>query len=81
MSQAAIGRLERAGANPTVATLDRVLNAMGQRLELTSVTTPSSVDETLIASYLRLSPAERLRAFQSSHASLARLKALSQNDG
>jgi transcriptional regulator with XRE-family HTH domain len=81
MTQAAIGRLERRGANPTVATLDQVLSAMDHRLELHAAERPSSVDETLIASYLRLSPAERLRAFQESHASLARLRALAQGDG
>jgi transcriptional regulator with XRE-family HTH domain len=81
MSQSAIGRLERRGANPTVATLHRVLGATGHRLELRAEERPSSVDETLIASYLRLSPAERLAAFQESHASLARLKQLAAASG
>jgi transcriptional regulator with XRE-family HTH domain len=74
LSQAAIARLERPGANPTVQTLTEVMTAMGHRLELAAVEVDSSIDETLIASYLRMSPAERLRAFMSSHDSLARLK-------
>jgi transcriptional regulator with XRE-family HTH domain len=73
-SQAAIARLERPGANPTFSTLQRVLQATGHRLLLDASARLSSVDDTLIASYLRMSPAERLSAFQSSHASLARLK-------
>lgn len=81
ITQAAVGRLERRGANPTIATLDRVLHGTGHRLELVASQRRSSVDETLIASYLRLSPAERLEAFQSSHGSLDRLKALARADG
>jgi transcriptional regulator with XRE-family HTH domain len=73
-SQAAVARLERPGANPTFSTLQRALRATGHRLLLDAEESPSSVDDTLIASYLRKSPAERLRAFQSSHDSLARLK-------
>jgi transcriptional regulator with XRE-family HTH domain len=73
-SQAAVARLERPGANPTFSTLQRALHATGHRLLLEAEDRPSSVDDTLIASYLRLSPAERLSAFQSSHGSLARLR-------
>ena len=73
-SQAAVARLERPGANPTVSTLQRALSATGHRLLLDVAPQDTSVDETLIASYLRMSPAERLRAFHSSHESLARLK-------
>ena len=37
VSQAAIAKLERQGANPTVDTLDNVLRATGHRLELSAV--------------------------------------------
>lgn len=77
-SQAAVAKLERRRANPTVATLERTLRATGHRLELSAPERRWSVDETLIASYLRLSPAERLQAFQSSHASLDRLRRLAR---
>ena len=36
VSQAAIAKLERQGANPTVDTLDNVLSATGHRLELSA---------------------------------------------
>lgn len=75
MSQAAVAKLERPGSNPTFATLDRVLRATGHQLQLAASPRSSSVDETLIASKLRMSPAERLAAFESSHRSLARLVA------
>jgi transcriptional regulator with XRE-family HTH domain len=80
-SQAAVAKLERPGANPTIRTLERVMGAAGMRLEVRSVEHRSSVDETLIASYLRLTPAERLRAFQSSHESLAGLRAAARAHG
>jgi transcriptional regulator with XRE-family HTH domain len=56
-TQAAVARLERTGSNPTVKTLDRALHAAGHRLELGATPRKSSVDETLIARQLRLTPA------------------------
>jgi transcriptional regulator with XRE-family HTH domain len=73
VSQPAIARLERPDANPTVATLDRALRAAGRRL--TSEPTPPDVDETQIVERLRLTPAERLAAFQASQRNLQRLLA------
>jgi transcriptional regulator with XRE-family HTH domain len=72
-TQAAVARLERTGANPTVKTLDRALQATGHRLELGASPRKSSVDETLIARQLRLTPAERLRGFQAARRKLAPL--------
>ena len=80
IAQASVARLERRGANPTVSTLQRVLRATGHRLKIEAEERPSSVDETLIATYLRLSPSERLDAFQSNHRAVARLRALAQED-
>jgi transcriptional regulator with XRE-family HTH domain len=39
LSQAAIAKLERQGANPTVNTLENVLQATGHRLELNAAPT------------------------------------------
>jgi transcriptional regulator with XRE-family HTH domain len=73
-TQAAVARLERPGANPTISTLQRAVNAAGQHLDARLV--PSSVDDTLIAGNLRRSPAERLLRFQQAHESLASLRGL-----
>jgi transcriptional regulator with XRE-family HTH domain len=69
-SQASIAALERRDSNPRVETLERVLRATGHRLELRAFEHRSSVDETLIASNLRLPPAERLERFSSWYHSL-----------
>jgi transcriptional regulator with XRE-family HTH domain len=60
-TQPAVAKLERAGANPTVRTLDRALRACGHRLELLAPRLPVNVDVTLIDDQLALSPANRLR--------------------
>jgi transcriptional regulator with XRE-family HTH domain len=73
ISQAAVAKLERRGANPTVATLQRVMHATGHRLELTAVPERSSVDDTLIAANLRVSPAERLARFESWYSGMQEL--------
>jgi transcriptional regulator with XRE-family HTH domain len=63
VTQPVIARLERGGGNPTFTTLERVLHAAGHRLELSAVHQGlRTVDETLIAQQLALSPAERIRA-------------------
>jgi transcriptional regulator with XRE-family HTH domain len=72
-TQGAVARLERRGANPRIATLDRALQATGHRLELRASPRRSSVDDTLIARQLRLTPAERLQAFQTARRKLAPL--------
>jgi transcriptional regulator with XRE-family HTH domain len=70
-TQPAVARLERPGANPTVATLDRALRAAGRRL--TSEPAAPDVDETQILERLRLTPAERLAAFERSQRNLRKL--------
>ena len=70
MPQSTIARLERPGANPTVAVLERALRAAGASLGLQSI---AAVDESQIAERLKLSPAERLATFQASHRNLRRL--------
>jgi transcriptional regulator with XRE-family HTH domain len=68
VTQAAIAKLERAGANPTFETLAGALWATGHRLELKAMTRGGGVDESLIRRQLELSPAERLRGLEEMHA-------------
>jgi uncharacterized protein len=70
LSQAEVARLERAGSNPTAATLERVLRATGHRLELRRL---DAVDETQLRERLELTPAERLAAFEASQRNLLSL--------
>jgi transcriptional regulator with XRE-family HTH domain len=76
VSQAAVAQLERPGSNPTVARLDEVLHAAGRRLALSDAPLATDVDETLLAHNLRLTPAERLAAFETAHRELAELRSL-----
>ena len=65
MSQAAIAKLERPGANPTVETLDRVLWATGRRLTMSAEPLArGGVDESLIRRQLELTPAERIAGIE-----------------
>jgi transcriptional regulator with XRE-family HTH domain len=61
-SQAQISRIERGEISPSVATLARLLEAMGERLELTSAPLPygNRSDEDARAD-IGLDPAERVR--------------------
>jgi transcriptional regulator with XRE-family HTH domain len=64
-TQSAVARLEASSSNPTVATLERALEATGHRLLLAAARTDPGIDETLIAQKLRMTPAERLKRFES----------------
>ena len=75
VSQAAVAKLERPGANPTVDTLDEALWASGHRLVLEASVRRPGVDESLIRQHLELSPAERLRGIETMYAQ-ARMLAL-----
>jgi transcriptional regulator with XRE-family HTH domain len=66
-TQSAVARLESSRSNPRIDTLERALLAAGQSLTLRSRRPKSSVDETLIARQLRLTPEERLRSFEASY--------------
>lgn len=81
VSQAAIAQLERPGTNPTVARLDEVLRATGRRLLLATEPPSNDIDETLLIRNLRMTPAERLAAFETAHRELAELRELMPNDG
>lgn len=75
-TQSAIAQLERPTANPTVGRLEAALRATGRRLELAAAPHRPSVDETLLARNLRMTPAERLAAFETGHRELDELRAL-----
>ena len=71
VTQPVISRAEASGANPRIATLDRLLRAAGARLELAApeVRLPD-VDEDQLLAHLRLTPAERLAGFATSQRNL-----------
>lgn len=74
-SQAAIARLERAGANPTVSTLRKALRATGHRLELSAEERRSSVDLPQLIRHMRMSPEARLAAHQLAYENMRKLTA------
>lgn len=65
-TQSAVARLERRGANPRINTVAQTLEACGRQLDLGSRRQDhrSSVDETLVARQLRLTPGERLLSLE-----------------
>jgi transcriptional regulator with XRE-family HTH domain len=67
-TQSAIARLEAAGSNPRIATLEGALRACGRRLSLETVPYRPSIDPTLVARQLLLSPEDRLRSFDRAYA-------------
>jgi transcriptional regulator with XRE-family HTH domain len=73
ITQPSIARLEAAGDEVTVATLQRALNAMGRALVLEVVPRKSSVDETLLYETLRLTPDARLASFARAYANVREL--------
>jgi transcriptional regulator with XRE-family HTH domain len=72
-TQSAIARLESPRSNPRLDTLDRVIAAAGHELELSFRTPAPQVDETMTASNLRMSSADRLRHFAAAYTDLRRL--------
>jgi transcriptional regulator with XRE-family HTH domain len=72
-SQPVVARLERPGANPRYATLDRALRATGHRLEARAPEHALSVDPTLVRSQLSIPPSERLRVIERDLAETRRL--------
>jgi transcriptional regulator with XRE-family HTH domain len=81
VTQGAIAQLERPGANPSLVRLESVLRAAGQRLRLAVEPLSGSVDETLLARNLRMTPAERLAAFEAAHSELGELRRLMPDAG
>jgi transcriptional regulator with XRE-family HTH domain len=60
ISQAAVAKLERPQANPTIATLEGALRGTGRQLVLSTEPLKRGVDETLVFEQLRLTPQQRL---------------------
>lgn len=71
LTQPAIARLERPGANPTVSTLANVIAAAGHRLTLAAEPHRASFDELQLLERLALTPAQRLANFSASSENLA----------
>jgi transcriptional regulator with XRE-family HTH domain len=69
-TQSAVAGLEADRSSPRVATLERALRACGRQLSLAVREHNPNIDETLIYENLRLTPGERLRAFEASYASV-----------
>lgn len=72
-SQAAVAQLEGPSANPTIATLQRALAAAGHRLDLIARPVAASIDESLVARQLAMSPEERVHTFELTYASAREL--------
>ena len=70
LTQSAIARLERGGANPTLATLDNVIAATGHRLILAAEPHRASFDEQQLLERLAMTPAQRLANFTASSRNL-----------
>lgn len=68
-TQSAIARLERDGSNPRVVTLARALEALGQEAELrvAPLATASDVDLGQLAAMRRLTPSQRIHAFEGTY--------------
>ena len=64
LSQAAVAKLERSDANPTISTLARVLRATGHRLALEAAPWHPSIDVSLVRKHLELTPAQRLAGIE-----------------
>src|SRR3954469_19672340 len=74
ITQPSIARLEAAGDEVTVATLQRALNAMGRALILEVTERPSSVDETMLDETVRMTPAQRRARFESWYEDMRELR-------
>jgi transcriptional regulator with XRE-family HTH domain len=73
MTQSAVARLERPGANPTIATLADVIAATGHRLILATEPRAASFDESQLLERLAMTPAQRLATFTASSNNLGRM--------
>jgi transcriptional regulator with XRE-family HTH domain len=73
LTQSAIARLERGGANPTISTLDNVVAAAGHRLILGAEPHRVSFDQRQLLERLGLTPAQRLANFTASSRNLGEM--------
>ena len=63
-SQPVVARLERPGANPRFATLERALRATGHRLDAAGIPHDPGIDASLIREQLAIPPDERLSVIE-----------------
>jgi transcriptional regulator with XRE-family HTH domain len=76
VAQSVVARLEAPGSNPTWETVSRALRAAGHELSLAQRSRPQAeLDLAQLRERLRLTPGERLRAFESSQRNLRALTA------
>jgi transcriptional regulator with XRE-family HTH domain len=81
-TQSTIARLEASGANPRFDTFRRAIAATGNAMEIElEPSTYPALDETMIVSNLRRTPAERLRHFASAYRDLRQLAPTVRNRG
>jgi transcriptional regulator with XRE-family HTH domain len=73
-SQAAISRIERDTVSPSVATLTRLLDLLGEELELEARPVDFGFDRSLYDVTLALAPDARLRAGAQAARSVSRLR-------
>jgi transcriptional regulator with XRE-family HTH domain len=66
-AQATIAKLEREGANPTLATLTEAMRATGFELELSAKPIRATLDEQQILAQLRMTPTERAHAHDAAY--------------
>jgi transcriptional regulator with XRE-family HTH domain len=80
VAQPTIARLESSRSNPRLSTLERAIAATGNEIELSlrPVVRPG-IDESMIRSALKLSPAERLTQFTSAYRGFRRLAPTSRS--
>lgn len=82
ISQPAVARLEGANSNPTWDTIISALQATGYTVALQRLERPTAgLDLAQLRERLALSPAERLRLFQTSQRELARLRSRAKRVG
>jgi transcriptional regulator with XRE-family HTH domain len=72
-TQPVVARLERPGANPRYATLERALRATGHRLDAAAARHDPGIDETLIHQQLAIPPDERLQYIERQNATIREL--------
>ncbi|MDX6718073.1 MAG: hypothetical protein QOJ63_327 [Solirubrobacteraceae bacterium] len=82
VSQSAVAKLEREGANPTVETLDRVLRPTGHRLQLiapawgTAIDEPGpSIDVGLVREHLKLDKGRRIVELEAMYDEMSKIAA------
>ena len=75
-TQSAVARLEMAGANPRLSTLERAIEALGRRLELQAL--QPDVDLAQIDRHLAMTPGQRLRSHEDGARDLGRLLAIAR---